>query len=85
MITLLSLGIISIGIIAIRARSISRTVGTIWINLQVDVTIAYILLIWALDVYGRYIGFTGDIKYVASETMFIIALNTYLLCAFKNP
>ncbi len=83
MITLLSLGIISVGILAIRARSISRTVGTIWIDLQVDVTIAYILLIWVLDLYGKYIGFTSDIKYVASETMFVITLNTYLLCALK--
>ncbi|WP_196808784.1 putative bifunctional diguanylate cyclase/phosphodiesterase [Butyrivibrio sp. FC2001] len=83
MITLLSLGIMAVGILAIRARSISRTVGTIWIDLQIDVTIAYIILIWALDLYGRYIGFNSDIKYVASETMLVIALNTYLLCAFK--
>jgi diguanylate cyclase (GGDEF)-like protein len=73
----------AVGILAIRARSISRTVGTIWIDLQIDVTIAYIILIWALDLYGRYIGFNSDIKYVASETMLVIALNTYLLCAFK--
>ncbi|WP_029323157.1 putative bifunctional diguanylate cyclase/phosphodiesterase [Butyrivibrio sp. AE3004] len=83
MITLLSLGIIAIGILAIRARSISRTVGTIWIDLQIDVTIAYILLIWALETYDNYIGFKGDLCYVASETLFIITLNTYLLCALK--
>lgn len=83
MITLLSLGIISVGILAIRARSISRSVGTIWIDLQVDVTIAYILLIWGLDVYDRYFKVDNDFYYVASETMFIITLNTYLLCALK--
>ncbi|WP_026509503.1 putative bifunctional diguanylate cyclase/phosphodiesterase [Butyrivibrio sp. LC3010] len=83
MITLLSLGIIAIGILAIRARSISRTVGTIWIDLEIDVTIAYIILIWALELYEEYIGFRSDISYVASETMLIIALNTYLLCGLK--
>ena len=83
MITLLSLGMMAVGILAIRARSISRTVGTIWIDLQVDVTIAYILIIVGLDIFDRYFGLGSDLKYVISETMFVITLNTYLLCAFK--
>ena len=62
MITLLSLGIMAVGILAIRARSISRTVGTIWIDLQIDVTIAYIILIWALDLYGSTSGLTATLN-----------------------
>ena len=83
MITILSLGIIAVGILAMRARSISRTVGTIWIDLEVNVTIAYIVIIWALRTYDRYFGLDSDFCYVASVTIFILTLLTYLLCALK--
>ena len=55
MITLLGLGIMFIGITAVRARKISRSIGKIWIDLEIYATITYILVMWGLDLYGKYV------------------------------
>ncbi|SEK84301.1 MULTISPECIES: bifunctional diguanylate cyclase/phosphodiesterase [unclassified Butyrivibrio] len=83
MITLLSLGIIAVGILAMRVRSLSRTVGIVWISLEVYVTIAYIIFIWVLNTFYKYLGLNENFYYVTAVTGFIITLNTYLLCAYK--
>ncbi|SDB47078.1 GGDEF domain-containing phosphodiesterase [Butyrivibrio sp. INlla16] len=83
MITLLSLGIIAVGILAMRVRSLSRTVGIVWISLEVYVTIAYIIFIWVLNTFYKYLGLNEDFYYVTAVTGFIITLSTYLLCAYK--
>ncbi|WP_022760272.1 bifunctional diguanylate cyclase/phosphodiesterase [Butyrivibrio sp. AD3002] len=83
MITLLSLGIIAVGILAMRVRSLSRTVGIVWISLEVYVTIAYIIFIWVLNTFYKYLGLNENFYYVTAVTGFIITLSTYLLCAYK--
>ena len=83
MITILSLGIIAVGILAMHARSISRAVGIVWINLQVNVTIAYIAIEFAIRTFDRYVGLDSDIFYVSNMTLVILGLNVYLLCAYK--
>ncbi len=83
MITLLSLGIIAIGIVAIRARRISRSVGKLWIDLQIATTIIYILFIWAIGVLDNTFDMGGDELYVSKMTIFMLATATYMLCAFK--
>ena len=83
MITLLSLGIMFIGIIAVRARKISRSIGKIWIDLEIYVSIAYILIMWGLRIYDRYFGIRSEYLYVTKVTLFILALATYMLCAVK--
>lgn len=83
MITLLSLGIMFIGIIAIRARKISRSVGRIWIDLEIYVSVAYIIGMWLLDAVLYYFNIDPDKVYVTRVTAVTLALVTYMLCAFK--
>ncbi len=83
MITLLSLGIIAIGILAMRARSISRSVGKVWIDLEIIVTITYITILWLTPLGVKYSIIDEGLKYVIDITAFSLALSTYLLCAFK--
>ena len=83
MITMLSLAILAIGILAIRARSISRSVGKLWIDLEIAATIIYIVTVWAVPLIVKYLGIDSSLEYVIDVTIFSIALATYLLCAFK--
>ena len=83
MITMLSLAILAIGILAIRARSISRSVGKLWIDLEIAATIIYIVTVWAVPLIVKYLGIDSSLEYVIDVTIFSIALVTYLLCAFK--
>ncbi len=83
MLTLLSLGIISIGILAVRARSISRSVGKLWIDLEIIITIIYICAVWGASLLGEITAISDDSIYVFRVTSYCIALSTYLLCAMK--
>ena len=83
MITVLSLGILTIGILAIRARKISRTVGKLWIDLEIAITLLYISYVWVIPYIGRWLNISEDICYVLDMSAFVISAATYLLCAFK--
>ena len=83
MITLLSFGILAIGILAIRARSISRSVGKLWIDLEIIVTIIYIILVWGSDLATRFVSLSEDKIYVFNISALTLALTSYLLFAMK--
>ncbi len=83
MITLLGLGIITIGITAVRARKISRSVGKLWIDLEIATTILYILFIWFVNFAQARSGYDEGIMNVYKMSAFMMASSTYLLCAYK--
>ena len=83
MFTLLSVGILSIGIIAVRARKISRSVGKLWIDLEVGITIVYVIITGALGVFGSKLPVELQDIYVLYITVFTLTAATYLICAYK--
>ncbi len=83
MLTLLSLGILFIGILAVRARSISRSVGKLWIDLEILITIIYICAVWTASFLQAVTSISADNLYVFKVTCYSMALSTYLLCAMK--